>query len=106
MCNHRAVPPSRPHLDACPVSAATAGLAIELNRRTRHRTKGAEHTAVTGFGPESDRAGGAIEDDHTGVLRHRVLALIAAVRTGKCAEQGGFHVRYFTGFAIRIISSP
>ena len=57
-------------------AALPAALAVLLDRRTRHRAVGAEHTAVPRLGLESGSTPGAIIEELAGVGRHGLGGLV------------------------------
>lgn len=75
----RVVPPSR-RGGRIPSGAL---LAVRLNRRTRHRTVGAKHAAVTRPRPEYDMATLALVEPLAHVRRHRLGFRVTACRTGE-----------------------
>src|SRR3954470_15061400 len=60
-----------------------AASALLLNRRTLHRTEGAEHAAVPCVRTQQRLAVAALVEELAGVDGHRLLRGEAAVRTGQ-----------------------
>lgn len=76
---------------------ATATGTLLLNRRTGNRSVRAEHTTVTGLGPQQGSARHAVMEEDAGIRRHRLGRPVAALGAGQRAFQQGRFCRSVHG---------